>query len=135
MISDLRYAFRLLSRSAGFTLLAVLALALGIGANTAMFSIINTLFLRPLPYQEPERLVQLTSSLPDQGLQNAPFSWPRYLAVRDRQQVFSQLAVATFSPFTLTGHGDPEQLQGARASANYLPTLGVQPLHGRGFSA
>ena len=135
MISDLRYAIRLLSRSAGSTLLAVLALALGIGANTAMFSIINTLFLRPLPYQEPERLVQLTSSLPDQGLQNAPFSWPRYVAVRDHQQVFSQLAVAAFNPFTLTGHGDPEQLLGAMTSANYLPTLGVQPLRGRGFSA
>ena len=135
MISDLRYALRLLSRSAGSTLLAMLALALGIGANTAMFSIINTLFLRPLPYHEPERLVQLTSSLPDQGLQNAPFSWPRYEAVRDHQQVFSQLAVATFNPSTLTGHGDPEQLQGALVSANYLPTLGVQPLHGRGFTA
>ena len=135
MLSDLRYAIRLLTRSAGSSLLAMLALALGIGANTAMFSIINTLFLRPLPYQEPERLVQITSSLPDQGLQNAPFSWPRYEAVRDRQQVFSQLAVAVFTPFTLTGHGDPEQLQGVMASANYLPTLGVQPLHGRGFTA
>jgi predicted permease len=135
MISDLRYAIRLLSRSTGSTLLAVLALALGIGANTAMFSIINTLFLRPLPYQEPERLVQLTSSLPDQGFQIAPFSWPRYIAVRDHQQVFGQLAVAAFTPFTLTDQGDPEQLQGLMTSANYLPTLGVQPLYGRGFSA
>jgi len=135
MIPDLRYALRQLTRSPGFSLLAVIALALGIGANTAMFSIINTLFLRPLPYPDPERLVQLTSSLPERQLNNAPFSWPRFLVVRDQQQVFSDLAVAAFNGFTLTGLGDPEQVQGVMASASYLPVLGVQPLHGRNFSA
>ena len=135
MISDLRYAIRQLFKSSGLTLLAVLALALGIGANSAMFSIINALFLRPLPYAEPERLVQLTSSLPERQIDNAPFSWPRFLLVRDQQQVFSELGVAAFSGFTLTGHGDPEQVPGVLASGDYLKVLGVQPLHGRGFSA
>ena len=135
MISDLRYAIRQLFKSSGLTLLAVLALALGIGANSAMFSIINALFLRPLPYAEPERLVQLTSSLPERQIDNAPFSWPRFLLVHDQQQVFSELGVAAFSGFTLTEHGDPEQVPGVLASGTYLKVLGVQPLHGRGFSA
>jgi putative ABC transport system permease protein len=135
MISDLRYALRQLTKSPGSSLLAVIALALGIGANSAMFSIINALFLRPLPYPDPERLVQLTSSLPERQLNNVPFSWPRFLAVRDQQQVFSDLAVAAFNPFTLSGRGDPEQVQGVMASANYLSVLGVQPLYGRSFSA
>ncbi|HYV20978.1 MAG TPA: ABC transporter permease [Verrucomicrobiae bacterium] len=135
MLSDCRYAVRLLFKSAGSTLLAVLALALGIGANTAMFSIINTLFLRPLPFVEPERVVQLTSHLPERQLDNAPFSLPRYGVVQDHQQVFSHLSVAAFTPFTMTGHGDPEQLQGVMVSADTMPLLGVQPLQGRDFSA
>ena len=134
MISDLRYALRQLTRSPGSSVLAVIALALGIGANSAMFSIVNTLFLRPLPYPNPEQLVQLTSSLPERQLNNAPFSWPRFLAVRDQQQVFSDVAVAAFNPFTLSGRDDPEQVQGVMASANYLSVLGVHPLYGRGFS-
>jgi len=135
MLSDCRYAVRLLFKSAGSTLLAVLALALGIGANTAMFSIINTLFLRPLPFAEPERVVQLTSTLPERQIDNAPFSWPRYVTVRDNQQVFSLMSVTAFTPFTMTGHGDPEQLQGVMVSADTMPLLGVQPLMGRDFSA
>ena len=108
MISDLRYALRQLTKSPGSSVLAVIALALGIGANSAMFSIVNTLFLRPLPYPNAERLVQLTSSLPERQLNNVPFSWPRFLAVRDQQQVFSDVAVAAFNPFTLSGRDDPE---------------------------
>ena len=99
MISDLRYALRQLAKSPGSSVLAVIALALGIGANSAMFSIVNTLFLRPLPYPNAERLVQLTSSLPERQLNNVPFSWPRFLAVRDQQQVFSdQLPGLAFRP-------------------------------------
>ena len=135
MIDDLRYAWRQLRKSPGFSLLAVVALALGIGANSALFSIVNTLFLRPLPYPEPARLVQLTSSAPERQLDNAPFSWPRYVVVRDGQQVFSDVAVAAFNAFTLTGRGDPEQVQGVMTSANFLSVLGVQPFRGRGFSA
>ena len=135
MISDLRYALRQLIKSPGSSLVAVLALALGIGANSAMFSIINALFLHPLPYPSPERLVQLRSSLPERQLNDVPFSWPRFLVVRDHQQVFSDLAVAAFNGFTLSGGDAPEQVQGVMASANYLSVLQVQPLYGRYFSA
>jgi putative ABC transport system permease protein len=134
MISDLRYALRQLIKSPGSSLIAVIALALGIGANSAMFSIINALFLRPLPYPNAERLVQLRSSLPERQLNDVPFSWPRFLVVRDHQQVFSDLAVAAFNGFTLSGRDAPEQVQGVMASANYLAVLGVQPLYGRYFS-
>src|SRR5262245_58360311 len=89
MVSDVRYAFRQLIKSPGASLIAILALALGIGANSAMFSIINGLFLRPLPYPHPEQLVVLRSSLPEGGLNNVPFSWPRFLVVREHQRVFS----------------------------------------------
>lgn len=135
MLHDLRFAFRQLAKSPGFSFLAILALALGIGANTAMFSLISTLFLRPLPFAQPGRIVMLTSNLPERQLTNAPFSYPRYLAVRDGQQVFSEITFATGNAFTLTGRGDPEQVQGQLAAANYLQLLGVQPLLGRFFSA
>ncbi|MBI3886374.1 MAG: ABC transporter permease [Opitutae bacterium] len=135
MLANLRLAFRHFIKSPGFSLAAVLALALGIGANTAMFSIINTLFLRPLPFAQPRRIVQLTSSLPGGQLTNAPFSYPRYLAVRDAQTVFSDLTVGTFTAFNVTGRGDPEQVQGFHAAANFLHTLGLQPELGRFFSS
>ncbi len=135
MLTNTRLAFRQFAKSPGFSFVAVLALALGIGANTAMFSIVNTLFLRPLPYAQPRRLVQLTSTLPDGQLVNAPFSFPRYLAVRDAQTVFSDLTIGTFSAFNITGRGDPEQVQGMHAVSNFLQTLGLQPALGRFFSA
>jgi putative ABC transport system permease protein len=131
----LKFAFRQLAKSPGFTLVAVIALALGIGANTAIFSIINTLFLRPLPYAQPERLVQLESSQPEKNINQFGFSWPRYLAVQDGQKVFSDLGISVFTAFTITGRGEPEQVRGLQASASYLTTFGVQPLKGRNFTA
>src|SRR2546425_12461858 len=128
MISDLRYALRQLTKSPGSSVLAVIALALGIGANSAMFSIVNTLFLRPLPYPDAERLVQLTSSLPERQLNNVPVSWPRFLAVRDQQQVFSDVAGAAFNPFTLRCRGDPAQGPVGAAPAHLPSGLGAQPL-------
>lgn len=135
MIHDLRLAVRLLLKSPGFAAVAVLALGLGIGANTAIFSVINAVFLRPLPYAEPERLVRLASTQPELNLTRANFSYPRYLAVRDRQEVFSHLAFAAGNGFTVTGRGDPQQVNGFYASANYFETLGVTMLLGRGFTA
>src|SRR3954469_21269921 len=135
MLNDIRFAFRQLAKSPAFSLVALVALALGIGANTAIFSIINAIFLQPLPYAEPARLVQLVSSLPEKDIRAFPFSYPRFQAVRDGQTVFSELALAAFSGFTVTGRGDPAQVQGIQVSANYLTTLGVQPLHGRNFTA
>jgi predicted permease len=135
MTSELRYAVRQLLKSPGFTLVAVLGLALGIGANVALFSVVNSVFLRPLPYHEPDRLVRLSSTNEAQNLTRVGFSYPRYLEVQQRQQVFSDLALSAFNAFTLTGRGDPEQLVGLQASATLLPTLGLEPLLGRNFSA
>jgi predicted permease len=131
----IRYAVRQLLKSPSFTATAVLGLALGIGANVALFSVVNSVFLRPLPYQEPDRLVRLSSTLPAQNLNRSGFSYPRFLEVRERQDVFSHLALATFGAFTLTGRGDPEQVGGIYASADMLPALGLNPNPGRNFSA
>ena len=132
-MNTLAFAFRSLAKSPVFTFVAIFALALGIGANSAIFSMIETIFLRPLPYADADRVVQLQSLLPDRGLAQAPVSWPRLLAVRERQQVFSDLSVSTPNAFIVTGAGDPEQLQGLIVSQNYFPLLGIQPMLGRNF--
>ena len=135
MGSELRYAVRQLLKSPGFSAVAILGLALGIGANVALFSVVNSVFLRPLPYHEPDRLVRLSSTLEALQLTRVGFSHSRYLAVEARQQVFSDLALAAFNAFTWTGRGDPEQLIGLQAAATLLPTLGLQPALGRNFSS
>jgi predicted permease len=135
MRSELRYAVRQLLKSPGFSLVAILGLALGIGANVALFSVVNSVFLRPLPYREPDRLVRLSSTNEAQQLTRVGFSYPRFLEVQQRQEVFSDLALSVGDAFTLTGRGDPEQLIGIHASAALLPALGLEPLLGRNFSA
>ena len=132
---EIRYAIRQLLKSPGFTFIAILGLALGIGANVALFSVVNSIFLRPLPYPEPDRLVRLSSTSEAFNLTRVGFSYPRYLEVQQRQQVFSDLALSTGNAFTLTGRGNPEQLIGLHASATLLPALGVEPVLGRNFSA
>jgi len=109
---ELRYAVRQLLKSPGFTLVAIVGLGLGIGANVALFSVINSVFLRPLPYREPGRLVRLSSTDEVHNLARVGFSYPRYRAVQQRQEVFSDLALSAGNAFTLTGRGDPEQLVG-----------------------
>lgn len=131
---DFRYALRQLLRQPGFTILAVVALALGIGANTVLFSAINTLFLRPLSYPEPQQLVRAWGSFPERGLDRANVSWPRFQAWRDQQQSFTEFSAQSFTGFTLTGRGDPENLQGVRVTENFFRALGVQPLFGRVFN-
>src|SRR5688500_14001217 len=135
MPSVLRYALRQLLRSPGFTLVAVVGRALGIGANVALFSVVNSVLLRPLPYHEPDRLVRLASTNQKNNLIRVGFSYPRFLEVQQRQQVFSDLALSVGNTFTLTGRGGyPEQVIGLQASAAMLPTLGLQPIIGRNFS-
>jgi predicted permease len=135
MPSEIRFAIRQLLKSPGFTFVAVIGLALGIGANVALFSVINSVFLRPLPYREPDRLVRLSSTAEAQRLTRVGFSYPRFLEVQQHQQVFSDLALSVGNAFTWTGRGDPEQLIGLQASAAMLPALGVEPILGRNFSA
>jgi len=132
-MNDFRYAIRQLLRQPGFTIMAVVALALGIGANTVLFSAINTLFLRPLSYPQPEQLVRAWGSFPERGLDRANASWPRFSAWRDQQQSFTEFSAQSFTGFTLTGRGEPENLNGVRVTENFFRALGVQPLLGRTF--
>jgi putative ABC transport system permease protein len=135
MPSELRYAIRQLIKSPGFTLVAVVGLALGIGANAALFSVVNSVFLRPLPYHEPDRLVRLASTDESREVLRFPLSYPRFLEVQKQQGVFSAIALSTGNAFTLTGRGDPEQVIALQASATLLPTLGLDVAAGRNFSA
>ena len=131
---DVRYACRLFVRHPTFAAVVVGTLALGIGANIALFSVVNSVLLRPLPYQKADRLVRLRSTNQANNLIRGGFSLSRFLEVQQRQQVFSDLALCIGQEFTLTGRGDPEQVMGLHASAALLPTLGLQPTIGRNFS-
>jgi predicted permease len=133
MITDLRFALRQLLKSPAFTLLAVITLALGIGMNTAIFSLINDLFLKGLPFQDPDRLVVLQAEAKERNLEQLPMSVPRFWHYRDGQTVFSSFAADTGMGYILTGIGDPVQLNGANTTANYFDTLGVRPILGRTF--
>jgi putative ABC transport system permease protein len=129
---DLRFGARMLRKRPGFTLFALLALALGIGANTAIFSIVNAVLLRPFPYQAPERLVILLDLVPG-GTGFSP-SYPNFVDWRAQNTVFDSIAAVRQSEsFNLTGTGEPERLQGRRVSAEFFATLGVKPLVGRDF--
>src|ERR1700674_382418 len=130
---DLRFAIRQLLKSPAFTLLAVITLALGIGMNTAIFTLIHDLFLRGLPFAEPDRLVILQAEAKERNLEQLPMSVPRFWHFRDGQTVFSSFAAQTGTGFILTGLGDPIQLIGDNETANYLETLGVRPILGRLF--
>ena len=132
---ELRYAVRQLLKAPWFSLVAIVGLGLGIGANVALFSVINSVFLRPLPFPEPDRLVRLSSTNEAQNLTRVGFSYPRYLEVQQRQEVFSDVAFSTGNAFTLTGRGDPEQVIALHATASLLPAFRVEPLLGRNFSA
>ncbi|MEY2508469.1 MAG: hypothetical protein QOH01_2798 [Verrucomicrobiota bacterium] len=131
---EFRYALRQLLRQPGFTILAVVALALGIGANTVLFSAISTLFLRPLSYPHPEQLVRVWGSFPERGLDRANVSWPRFQAWRDQQQNFAEFSAQSFTGWTMTGRGEPQNLNGVRVTENFFRALGVQPLFGRVFT-
>jgi predicted permease len=132
---DLRFAIRQLLKSPAFTLLAVITLALGIGMNTAIFSLINDLFLRGLPFADPDRLVILQAEAKERNLEQLPMSVPRFWHYRDGQTVFSSFAADAGMGYILTGLGDPVQLNGANTTANYMETLGIHPILGRNFLA
>src|SRR5947207_3291736 len=133
MIADLRFALRQLLKTPGFTLLALLTLALGIGLNTAIFSLINDLFLRGLSFKEPQRLVHMYSNARERNLLELAISVPRFQHYRDGQTIFDGFGGENAVPFTLTGLGDPVQLFGGRVTSNYFDVLGVRPIRGRNF--
>ncbi|PYL02863.1 MAG: hypothetical protein DME32_05425, partial [Verrucomicrobia bacterium] len=132
-MTDLRFACRQLLKSPGFTLLAVLTLAVGIGLNTAIFTLVNDLFLRRLPFQEPARLVHMFANRKESNLTEIAISVPRFKHYRDGQTIFSSFAADNGTPFTLTGVGDPVLVNGGRVTSNYFDTLGVRPIRGRAF--
>jgi predicted permease len=132
-MNDLRFAFRKLRQSPAFTSIAVITLALGIGLNTAIFSLINDLFLRGLPFKEPSRVVHLFGGDKARDLVDFPLSAPRYQHFRDGQTIFDGLAGENFFAFTLTGLGEPVQIFGGRLTSNYFDVLGVRPIRGRNF--
>jgi predicted permease len=131
---DLRYGARMLRKKPGFTFVAVLTLALGIGANTAMFSVINAVLLRPLPYQDADRLVFLWSEALKRSVREATSSYANISDWKHQNQSFEDLAVFDPASVTLAETGDPEQIQSVRASANLFSLLGVEPILGRTFS-
>jgi putative ABC transport system permease protein len=133
MMTDLRFAFRQLLKSPGFTLLALVTLALGIGLNTAIFSLVNDLFLRSLPFKEPDRLVHIYSNARERNLLELAISVPRFQHFRDSQTIFDGFGAENVSAFTLTGLGDSVQLLGGQVTANYFDVLGVRPIRGRNF--
>jgi putative ABC transport system permease protein len=132
-MNDVRFAFRQLLKSPGFTLLALITLALGIGLNTAIFSLINDLFLRGLPFKEPGRVLHMYSNAKDRNLFELAVSIPRFQHYREAQKIFDGFGGENNLPFTLTGLGDPVQLFGGKVTSNYFDVLGVQPIRGRNF--
>jgi predicted permease len=128
---DLSYGIRALFKTPGFTAVAVLSLAVSIGANSAIFSVINALLLRPLPYQDAERLAILWQRSPGLNVAQDWFSPGQYMDVKTQNQVFEQVAVAIGASFNLTGQGGPEHVDGARVSSSLFPLLGVKAALGR----
>ena len=132
---ELRYGFRALRRNPGFGLAAVMTLALGIGANTAIFTVVDAVLLRPLPYRAADRLVFVWSTWVSQGIPFAGSAMPDYREWRDRSQTVEGLAAFTYADVNLSGSGEAERLQAVRVTANLFGTLGVTPALGRAFTA
>ena len=131
-VQDIRFGLRLLRKNPGFAVVAVLVLGIGIGANTAIFSVVNAVLLHPLPYPDSERLVVIQDVDPAAG--HVPISYPQFLAWKDQKDVFEEVATFARSGDALTGLGEPEQLNVLRVSYDLLPMLGVRPAIGRLFT-
>ena len=134
LAKDLAYAVRMLAKGPGFTVAAILSLAIGIGANTSIFSIINALLLRPLPYQDAERLAILWNRSPGLNITEDWFSTAQYFDIKNGHHGFEQVAIAIGGNYNLTGHGDPERVGTIRVSSNLLPMLGQSAAFGRTFA-
>ena len=131
---DLRYGVRMLAKSPGFTFIAIAALALGIGANTVIFSVVNTLLLRPLPFPGSEQITSILVKDPDTGSLHTAYSYPNFEDIRNQNHVFEQVSAYYMTTAFLSTGGEPERMRGSYASADLFPLLGVSPLIGRAFS-
>jgi predicted permease len=132
LIQDLRYGVRMLLKQPGFTLVAVITLALGIGANTAIFSVVNAVLLRPLPYPDSDRLMFVSER--DQQMKRLFIAWPNYLDWRAQNGVFESIGVYNRDSYNLTGSGDPQQVLAGQVSSEFFATLRVNPIIGRVFT-
>ena len=133
LIQDIRFGLRMLLKSPSISIVATIALALGIGANTAIFSVVNAVLLRPLPFPDPDSLVAVFETVPQRGLQRGSHSYPNFFDVRAQNTTFERMACYHSSNFIMTGRGEPARLQGAMVTADLFPLLGVAPLLGRTF--
>ena len=136
-MSDLKFALRLLLKHPAYTAIIIITLGLGIGANTAIFSAFNAIMLRPLPYNDPERIVTVWDSFPKLGVKKIGVTYANFTDLKERNQVFDPLALyaaGSTTAFNLTGLGGPERVQAASASSDFFRALGVNPLHGRTFT-
>jgi predicted permease len=135
LFQDIRYGCRMLLKNPGFAATAVIALALGIGANTAIFSVVSAVLLRPLPYKDADRLVMVWASKPQQPESDIlPVSPPDYTDWKNQSHVFEDMGMSSDSIYSLTGAGDPQQIVGYRFSSNFFDVMGVKPLMGRTFT-
>lgn len=134
LVKDIRFAFRSFAKQPIFALVAVLTLALGIGANTAIFSVVHAVLLRPLPLPQPDRLMTFWHSAPAKGLSHLDPSDALFAYYRDRTRTFESLAAYEDGEFALTGRGEPEVVPGAVVTFNYFGVLGREPLYGRTFT-
>jgi putative ABC transport system permease protein len=132
LIQDLRFGARMLAKSPGFAAVAILTLALGIGANTALFSIVNGVLLNPLPYPEPEQLVTLAESKPN--FDSGSISFPNFQDWRKNNRTFSMMGISRSYSYSMTGRGEAEQVGAEFISSDYLAVLGVKPVIGRLFA-
>jgi len=133
LLQDVRYGLRMLVKKPTFTIVAVLTLALGVGANTAIFSIVNAVLLRSLPFRDPDRLVRIYFNNPGVGLRNVRFSVPEFDDLRTQTDVFEDVSVIVLGPTNLTGAKQPEHLEMMEVSPNYFSMLGATPELGRLF--
>ena len=133
LLQDFRFGARTLRRSPGFTLVAVIALALGIGGSSAIFSVVNAVLLRPLPFFEPDRIMRVWATAPERGLDFTSVSFQRFTNIAEQNQVFDEISAFTADNLNLTGVNEPLQLSAARISAGLFDVLKVKPAVGRGF--
>src|SRR5215471_6353630 len=132
---DLRYGARMLLKNPGFTLIAIVTLGLGIGANTAIFSVVNGVLLSALPYPQPEQLAMVWCDNRRQGIPDDITSYPNFVDWRDRNKTFQGMAGVTSDRYNLTGTGEPEEISAATVSINFFKLMGVNPALGRAFTA